>query len=203
MDWKDRTKVILTQRKMSQAELARRLDVTKAAVTVWLKDEVSLTKKNTLKIQYKISAILGVTPEYLISGVSREDPKGRSVPHLASFQEIADWITGGIASESADWLTCPTDCSKRSFSFTVTGSAMDSAGQNMPSLPNGMMIFIDPKEPLEFGKFCLFQDQCPTLGIYEEMNNTSLLVFPNPRFQALVVVKDNYIGRAIGSYQSF
>ncbi len=203
MDWKERTKTLLAKKDMSQADLAKAIGVTKAAVSVWLKGDRALSKKNTTRLQYQIAAILNVSPAYLITGVSQDDPRGRSVPHLTTYRDIVDWLTSGIASEKTEWSTCPVDCSEKSFSFSLIGSAMDTQMQNLPSLPHGSVLFIDPQIPLEFGKLSLFQDQSPVAGIYEEANGKSFLVFSNARFLNLEVERDRYIGRAIGSFQYF
>ena len=203
MDWKERTKTLLAKKNMSQADLAKAIGVTKAAVSVWLNGGRVLSEKNTTKLQYQIAAILDVSPEYLKTGVSQDDPRGRSVPHLTTYQEMVDWLTTGIASEKTQWSTCPVDCSEKSFSFSLIGSAMDTQMLELPSLPHGSVLFIDPQIPLEFGKLSLFQDRSPVAGIYEEANGMSLLVFSNPRYLNLEVEKDRYIGRAIGSFQHF
>lgn len=203
MDWRERTKEELAKRGINQNDLANDLGVTKAAVSIWLNNKRELTEKNTLRLQYKIAGILGVTPEYLTTGINEDDQKGRTIPHLQSFEEVSNWLLTGVAPAEAKWRLCPAECGQKSFYFTMTGSAMDSSINNFPPIPNGTSLFIDPDVPLEIGKLCLFQDNAPVLGVYDEMNNQSFLMFSNPRFPLLEVVKDNFIGRAVGAVHFF
>ena len=200
--WKDRVKVLLKKRKMTQTQLAEKLGVTKPTVSIWLGDNVSFTDKNVLKMQYEIATVLNVDPQYIISGKGAVEPTvsiGRALPHLSD-ADIADWVVNRIAPDNLVWRNCPVDCSEQAFCLTVTGSSMDNHGMPCTSYPNGSLVFIDPKLPAEAGKVCLFQDQGPVLGTYEELNCQSMLVFNNPRFQSLSVLRDNYIGQAIGCF---
>ena len=203
MDWRERTSELLAQKNMSQQELANEIGVTKAAVSVWLKGKRPLSEKNTTKLQYQIASILNVSPEYLISGVSKDDPNGRSVPHLSTIEEIEGWLLSGFADAATEWSICPCECSAKTFSFSLVGSAMDERSQGLPALPNNSKVFVDPDLPLEMGKLALFKDQAPVVGIFEEMNSKALAVFSNPRFPALEVVRDNFIGRVLASINYF
>ncbi|WP_066018583.1 helix-turn-helix domain-containing protein [Endozoicomonas atrinae] len=203
MDWRERTKKEMAKRDINQKILADRLGVTKAAVSLWLNNKRELTETNTIKLQYRIADILEVSPEYLATGAKEDDQKGRTIPHLQTFEEVSGWLLTGVAPADAKWRLCPAVCGERSFYFTMNGSAMDSSINNYPPIPNGSPIFIDPDTPLEVGKLCLFQDNAPVLGVYDEMNNQSFLMFSNSRFPLLEVVKDNFIGRAVGAVHFF
>ncbi len=200
MDWKERTKILLAKQKISQTELARRLGVTRSAVSVWLGTKMDLSEHNETMVQYKIASVLGVSQDYLATGISRETPTGVAVP-LLNETAVKDYALKQITPENTLWIYCPEDCSELTFCIETRGSSMDSGGTPTVTIPIGSKVFVDPKVSLELGTISLFNDTTPVLGIYEELNGKSMLVFSNPRFNAIEVVRDNYLGTVVGIYQ--
>ncbi|WP_067518592.1 LexA family transcriptional regulator [Endozoicomonas ascidiicola] len=201
MDWKERTKILLAKQKISQSELANRLGVTRSAVSVWLGAKMDLSENNETMVQYKIASVLGVSQDYLATGISRETPTGKAVP-LLDETEVTDYVLNQMTPGNAPWVYCPDECSDLTFSLKTKGSSMDSCGTPAITIPQQANIFIDPKVTLELGAIALFNDTTPVLGIFEELNGKAMLVFSNPRFQPVEVVRDNYLGTLIGIYQS-
>ena len=197
MGWRERTKEILAKKNINQVDLAEKLGVTKAAVSIWLNDKRTLSERNTIKLQHQIAEVLGVTPEYLIYG-TKDEPRGRSVPHLQSLNEIDRWLSTGTASARTEWSICLKDCSDKTFSLQQVGSAMDASMYGLPTMPSNSMVFIEPKDEPEIDKVCLFKDKAPVLGYYQEFNGQPTLVFFNQSFPYMMVTKENFIGVAIG-----
>ncbi|USE34110.1 helix-turn-helix domain-containing protein [Endozoicomonas sp. SCSIO W0465] len=191
----------MAKQKISQTELARRLGVTRSAVSVWLGTKMDLSEHNETMVQYKIASVLGVSQDYLATGISRETPTGRAVP-LLDDAAVADYVLQQITPENTPWIYCPEECSELTFCIVTRGSSMDSTGTSAINIPLQAKIFIDPKVSLELGNICLFNDTAPVLGSYEELNGKSILVLANPRFTPVDVVRDNYLGTVVGMYQS-
>ena len=202
VDWRERVKILLSKKNMTQAQLAETMGVSTAAVSVWLSGKAELTDKNTLKLQYQVAAALNVEPEHLTEGkgeTSKVVTRGRAVPHLNK-ETAMHWVLGGVAPEKTEWVNCPIQCTTKAFCLTVTSASMDDSGVSGVSLPNKSLVFIETELPLELGKVCLFQDKGLVLGTFEEINEQPMIVFNNPRFLPVPVLKDNYIGRSIGCF---
>ncbi|WP_419833508.1 helix-turn-helix domain-containing protein [Endozoicomonas atrinae] len=205
LDWRDRIKFLLQKKNMTQGDLAKALGVADPTVSIWLKGKVRLSDENTTKIQYQVASALEVDPEFIITGDGAPSPEltiGTPAP-LLTRTEISHWILSGTTAKTTRWMSFPIEAGERTFCYRMEGSSMDcSALPSAVNFPDSSLVFIDPSKPLELGKPCLFQDNSPVLGIYEELNDRSMLLFNNPRLSAINVVRDNYIGRAIGCFMS-
>ncbi|WP_066017789.1 helix-turn-helix domain-containing protein [Endozoicomonas atrinae] len=204
--WQERVRILLANRNMTQTELANKLGVTKATVSVWLREDACLTLKNILKLQRRMAPFLEVTPEYIMNGDETESApgssipnEGRSVPHLST-ADISQWhLTRKVSNPDAR-IHCPIDCGEHAFSFTLSNTSMENEGLGQAGFPYDSLIFVDPDLPLEFNKLCLFYDKAPIVGSYQEYNGKTLLVCANPKFEAVHVVRDNFIGRVVGCF---
>ncbi len=205
MDWKDRTRLLLEQKKMNQSDLARKLGLNKATVSVWLGNS-TLTRKNILKAQHLIADILEVSPEYLARGTEQRDIIGRTVPVLKNRRGIRLWLddsdddSPAFDSEGVSWTYCPMACSERAYAFPMKGSAMENA-TDVHCYPDRCLLFIDPDYPLAPNHTCAFESKEIVVGVYEPFDGRGVLVFSNPRFQNLKISKRNYRGTVLGSFQ--
>ncbi|WP_257285158.1 helix-turn-helix domain-containing protein [Endozoicomonas sp. SESOKO1] len=204
--WQQRIRVLLDKRNITQTELAEKLGVTKATVSVWLREEATLTEKNIDKLQRRIAPVLGVTPDYIRDGHESETSpglfipdQGRSVPHLSG-SDISHWHLNKTVANTVPWMYCPIDCSEEAFCYTIPNKVMENGGGTTDNLPYKSLVFVDPKLSLEYETQCLFYDQTPIIGTYGEHNGKSYLVYSNVRFNPVQVVRDNYIGRVIGYF---
>ncbi len=186
---------------MTQVDLSKILGVTKATVSLWLGNKVDLTEKNQLKLQYQLASVFDVSPEFIIHGNERKEIPCLSVPILNE-STVEDWVLAKEVPKDVSWITCPVRCSEITFCYIIYGTSMDSCGLPCISFPHHSYVFIDPNKPLAVGKFSLFKDKTLVLGAYDELNQQPMLVFNNPRYANIEVVRDNYVGQAIASLQA-
>lgn len=203
-NWRERVKSVLQRQNMRQSDLADLLGVANPTVSVWLKGKTKLSEETVAKIQYQIAVALNVNPDFIMYGegcvVAAAPAPGRTVPLLKK-TDIVHWVLSGVAAEKTEWIYCPVDCSTKTFCFEVQGSAMDSCGQPYnATYPDKSLAFIDPHQPAELGNVCLFRDKTAILGIFEDQNDQLMLLFNNPRFPAIPVLRENYIGRSLGCF---
>lgn len=125
-----RIRAALESRSMSQAELASRVGVTKAAVTGWLQ-----TGRVTLDNLAAVADALGVSVSYLMGA---ENPQG--VPVLGNIHEIGTEVLGRLDVPAAD---------RKAYAVEVVNGEMD------PRYRAGEFLLIYPTAPPGPGDDCL------------------------------------------------
>ena len=200
MDWKERTKQLLKKKKTSQAELGRKLGMTRATISAWLSD-LTLSDANTLKAQHLIATALDVNVEYLIHGVNKGKVADTAVPLLA-FKDISTWVANSVADSDAKWVSCPEPCGAKTYACHIQGSTMTNPYPGELSLPADTLVFVDPEHPLTENRLCIFMDKDVLIGNYELLNGEPVLTPSNPRFSHFSVTKNKYLGTIIGFYRS-
>jgi SOS-response transcriptional repressor LexA len=162
---------------MTQAELARRINLTKGAVNQWKKGVSSPNGENLLKV----AKALGVTPEWLATGkgpkeVSETRMTVKEAMKLGLLEPIAlkeaqnifqnrfqkvpviSFVQAGNWQEvilnhpdDIEYLPCPVPCGPHTFALQVQGDSM------LPRFHPGDYIFVDPDKEYKSGDFVVAQ----------------------------------------------
>lgn len=90
MNWNNRIKQIREERKLKPAAFAKRIEVSSATVSDW---ESGVIKQISGKHLVKAASVLGVTPEWIITGLG--NPDGRPQPQVISDEQRELWAIWG------------------------------------------------------------------------------------------------------------
>lgn len=140
--------------------LARALGVTPRAVGKWLNGE-AIPRHG--KIQ-ALATLLNVTPEWLQLGSGEWDNNVKTVaqPQGYSSFPLISWVSAGLWSEAIEpwsraeidrWPSTTRNVSENSFWLEVKGDSM-TAPVGL-SIPEGMMILVDPEVAASSGKLVI------------------------------------------------
>lgn len=214
---------------MSQAELARKVDLTKGAVNQWKKGASSPNGENLLKV----AKALGVTPEWLATGKGpKEAPETRmtvkeafrtghlqptvirqmeemfpvarlqQVP-LISFVQAGNWEEVVLnRPDDIEYLPCPVPCGPQTFALRVQGESM------LPRFNPGDYIFVDPDKGCKSGDFVVAQiddENKATFKQYLETEDGPMLKALNPEWpNRYIPLPDEHriIGRVIAKLEA-
>ena len=142
---------------LTQQQVADAVGVTKSSVAQW---ENGQTKNLRGKNLVEASKVLGVKPEWLISGYGpmRSDENREHVPSIGTNVEplpgeirwvpLVSWIQAGYGADAVhqlepehyeDLRPCPVKCSDQTFALRVRGESME------PDYQEGDIVFVDPK----------------------------------------------------------
>lgn len=100
------------------------------------------------------------------------------------FSEVGSYT----ASDAKAWVPTTTKASEKAFWLEVKGHSMTAPQGVRPSFPEGMLILVDPAEPVESGDFCVASangDSEATFKKYEKDAGVSYLVPLNPAYRTL------------------
>ncbi|HCH7701512.1 LexA family protein [Salmonella enterica] len=92
------------------------------------------------------------------------------------------------AKDAKAWVATTRKASANAFWLEVKGHSMTAPQGVRPSFPEGMLILVDPAEPVESGDFCLASangDSEATFKKYEKDAGVSYLVPLNPAYRTL------------------
>ncbi|EEC8119289.1 LexA family transcriptional regulator, partial [Escherichia coli] len=137
-----------------------------------------------------LGAALGVSPAKIMFGEDSdavfrqyEYPLFSSV-QAGPFSEVGSYT----ASDAKAWVPTTTKASEKAFWLEVKGHSMTAPQGVRPSFPEGMLILVDPAEPVESGDFCVASangDSEATFKKYEKDAGVSYLVPLNPAYRTL------------------
>lgn len=109
---------------------------------------------------------------------------------LFTYVQAGDFSEVGSYTERDAKAHVPTTkkASERAFWLEVKGHSMTAPQGVRPSFPEGMLILVDPEEPVETGDFCVASangDSEVTFKKYEKDAGVSYLVPLNPSYRTL------------------
>lgn len=148
------------------------------------------TRKVSADDALVLGAALGVSPAKIMFGEDSdavfrqyEYPLFSSV-QAGPFSEVGSYT----ASDAKAWVPTTTKASEKAFWLEVKGHSMTAPQGVRPSFPEGMLILVDPAEPVESGAFCVASangDSEATFKKYEKDAGVSYLVPLNPAYRTL------------------
>ncbi len=125
------------------------------------------------------------------TGVSRE-PSARPAYEYPLFTNVQAGEFAEVGSYTANdakaWIATTRKASSRAFWLEVKGHSMTAPQGVRPSFPEGMLILVDPAEPVVSGDFCVASangDSEATFKKYEREAGTSYLIPLNPAYRIL------------------
>lgn len=137
------------------AEFARAVEVTNAAVTSWLNGATKTLKAETAQ---KIERATGFRAGWLVDGTLPKliqfsnvklGPDIRGHVPVISFVKAGTWdgvIDNLTPGEAEDWLPCVRPHSSGTYALRVEGESMTAPHGGMRTYPHGCIIFVDPEK---------------------------------------------------------
>lgn len=208
MKWYELAKSLMKEKGITYDQLAERFSVSKAAVGHWMTGKrepafndiagilayvgvrnATINHDGTISIDEGSIEKLEPTYEYpLFSKVQAGAFTGNSNTYTE--KDAIAWIpTARKASDNAFWLE-------------VEGHSMTAPQGGRPSFPEGMIILVDPEEPVDIGDFCIARlhgDEFTFKRLIRESGQCYLEPL-NPRFE-MIPINGNctIIGKVIKS----
>jgi len=194
MNWYDIAKQRIDALGLNQEKLAEHIGVTKGAVSHWLNGR----RNPTLQEIGAVFKFLGIKdPSFNSDGTftinapeeSAQQVQQYEYPLFASvqagtFEEVGSYT----AKDAKAWVATTRKASSRAFWLEVKGHSMTAPQGVRPSFPEGMLILVDPEEPVETGDFCVASanaDSEATFKKYELDSGVSYLVPLNPAYRII------------------
>ncbi|MDU4943909.1 MAG: LexA family transcriptional regulator [Mixta calida] len=137
-----------------------------------------------------LGSALGVSPAKIMFGDESDSVfKQYEYPLFAyvqagPFSEVGSYT----ASDAKSWVATTKKASDKAFWLEVKGHSMTAPQGVRPSFPEGMLILVDPAEPVETGDFCVASangDTEATFKKYELDSGVSYLVPLNPAYRII------------------
>ncbi|ATG16725.1 LexA family transcriptional repressor [Providencia alcalifaciens] len=196
----ERLKSIRESRGLSQAQLAKLCGYSAASrIGNYELGERKISADDALVI----SEALGVSPAELMFGTQSDQViSNYEYPLLTKIQAGAFTENSNSYTEkdAIAWIPTAKKASERAFWLEVEGHSMTAAQGGKPSFPEGMLILIDPKEPVNVGDFCIARlngNEFTFKKLIRESGQTFLEPL-NPKFD-LIPINENceIIGKVI------
>lgn len=206
MKWYELAKSLMKDKGITYDHMAEHFSVSKGAVGHWM----------TGKREPAFSEIAGILAYVGINNPTinqdgtisiNEDSISRTEPiyeypllskvQAGSFTENSNSYT---EKDAIAWIPTAKKASDRAFWLEVEGHSMTAAQGGKPSFPEGMLILIDPKEPVSVGDFCIARlngNEFTFKKLIRESGQTFLEPL-NPKFD-LIPINENceIIGKVI------
>ncbi|SUC36231.1 Uncharacterized HTH-type transcriptional regulator CBU_1416 [Providencia rustigianii] len=201
----ERLKSIRESRGLSQAQLAKLCGYSAASrIGNYELGERKISADDALVI----SEALGVSPAELMFGAQSDQViSNYEYPLLTKIQAGAFTENSNSYTEkdAIAWIPTAKKASDRAFWLEVEGHSMTAAQGGKPSFPEGMLILIDPEEPVNVGDFCIARlngNEFTFKKLIRESGQTFLEPL-NPKFD-LIPINENceIIGKVIKSQWS-
>ena len=162
MIWYDIAKQRIDALGLSQEKLAEHLGVTKGAVSHWLNGR----RNPSLEEIGMVFEYLGVHGAKLNSdGTFTIGELSASKPALPQYDyPVFSHVQAGMFSQefrtfterdAEGWVSTTKKASDNAFWLEVDGHSMTAPAGSRPSFPEGMLILVDPEEPVDPGDFCI------------------------------------------------
>jgi len=195
MNWYDIAKQRIDTLGLNQDKLAEHIGVTKGAVSHWLNGR----RNPSLQEIGAIFKYLGITDaSFNADGTfsvgervaTYEQPKPQYDYPLFSHVQAGPFseVSSYTASDAKARVATTRKASDKAFWLEVKGHSMTAPQGVRPSFPEGMLILIDPAEPVETGDFCVASanaDSEATFKKYELDGGVSYLVPLNPSYRII------------------
>lgn len=223
----NRIKEAIDESPYKPAEIARRLDISRASVSLWMNGG---TKKVDADNLIALCDLLGINIKWMQSGEGEkhattnnsvnEDRGGYRFQGIIEDQEsthqqipLISWVQAGSFCEATDslstgdaeqWLRKPDGASKSTYALTIKGDSMTSPYPGNRSYPEGMIIFVDPEKEVLPGNRGIFKLPDSNEVTFKELVSDAgkLYLKPlNPQYDKIPVdMHMTTCGRVIGSY---
>jgi SOS-response transcriptional repressor LexA len=191
---------------MTQAELAKKIGVTKSSISQW---ETGTTKAMDGSKLIALSKATNVSPEWLSEGRlprNRIRPGAENAPvthlgnassidNLAAKVPLISWVSAGKLCEAIDnyapgdaeeWLPCPIKCGHNTFALRVEGDSMTSMIAGAKTYPSGCIIYVDPGVQVRNGSRVVASiDGHVTFKIYREDAGERWLMPINTQYEKM------------------
>ncbi|WP_373688002.1 LexA family protein [Pantoea septica] len=194
MNWYDIAKQRIDALGLNQEKLAEHIGVTKGAVSHWLNGRRNPSLQEIgLIFQYLgvKNASFNADGTFSIGEVSEQPFVAPQYEYplfayvqAGPFSEVGSYT----ASDAKAWVATTKKASENAFWLEVKGHSMTAPQGVRPSFPEGMLILVDPAEPVETGDFCVASangDSEATFKRYELDGGVSYLVPLNPAYRIL------------------
>ncbi|HGN2081058.1 LexA family transcriptional regulator [Providencia stuartii] len=198
----ERLKSIRESRGLSQAQLAKLCGYSAASrIGNYELGERKISADDAIVI----SEALGISPAELMFGSqSVQVFKNYEYPLFSKVQAGA--FTGNsntyTAKDAIAWIPTARRASDNAFWLEVEGHSMTAPQGGRPSFPEGMLILIDPEEPVDIGDFCIARlhgDEFTFKRLIRD-SGTTFLEPLNPRFEMIPVNGNcSIVGKVIKS----
>lgn len=155
---------------MNASELARKANVSRATVSLWLNGQTQQLEGENLT---RAASALGVDAHWLATGEGTAHPKKTARPssthnvepgpNITGMIPLISWVQAGAWREVIDnfapgfaeeWLPCPVCHSPSTFVLRVRGESMFNP-YGRPSFQEGDLIYVDPERPAEHGSLVI------------------------------------------------
>ena len=183
---------------LSQETLAERLGMGQSGVAQLLNGANAIGPSHAAKL----AKILGVSVEDFSPSIAAEikemyaslEGVVPAKPHfeypLFTYVQAGDFteVASYTASDAKAWVPTTKKASAKAFWLEVKGHSMTAPQGVRPSFPEGMLILVDPAEPVESGDFCVASangDSEVTFKKYELDSGVSYLVPLNPAYRII------------------
>lgn len=192
--WNELAKTRMKELGVTQEDLAEALGKTQGGVGHWLRGmrNPSLQEIGSIfeylgiyDVKFNSDGTFTIGDKPLDKPVKKqyEYPLFSSV-QAGPFSEVGSYT----ASDAKAWVPTTTKASEKAFWLEVKGHSMTAPQGVRPSFPEGMLILVDPAEPVESGDFCVASangDSEATFKKYEKDAGVSYLVPLNPAYRTL------------------
>lgn len=210
----NRIKEIIAESPYKPAEIARRIDVSRATVSLWMNNGTKSVASDNL---INLCDLLGVNFKWLQTGKGDKYVVSKSNVDYVSNMEfrvpLVSWVRAGEFCETQDlfspgdaeeWIPKPPNASNSSYALRVKGGSMTSPYPNAKSYPEGTIIIIDPEKDVLPGDRGIFRSPDDNEATFKELVSDAgkLYLKPlNPQFPMIEVDKEIITcGKVIASY---
>lgn len=152
--------------KLSQESIADALSVGQSAIAALLNGVNALNASNAAALARVLQVSVGDFSPSLASEI-QEMYKSVSTERMASndFEyPVFSHVQAGMFSpefrtfterDAERWVSTTKKASENAFWLEVDGHSMTAPAGSRPSFPEGMLILVDPEEPVDPGDFCI------------------------------------------------
>ncbi|APW05417.1 LexA family transcriptional regulator [Salmonella enterica] len=204
MNWYDIAKQRIDQLGLSQDKVAEHLGVTKGAVSHWLNGR----RNPSIQEIGAIFQYLGVTDARFNSdgtfsvGESTEQKPVKPQFEYPFFSHVqAGMFTPEFRTftqlDAEGWVSTTKKASEAAFWLEVEGHSMTAPAGSRPSFPEGMLILVDPEDPVDPGDFCIAR-LCGDEFTFKKLIKDSGQVFLQPLNPQFPIMPCNEQCRVVG-----
>lgn len=188
----------------TQGELGKAIGVSHVSVSGWEREEFKPDGDNL----YDLLAVLGVSKQYLYTGVEGDDkefkPKieVRQYP-LVRWDSLTKWsIDKAMDNHAVTFESAPYSASKGSFIVKVENISM------LPEFAKGDLILVDPNEKIQTDKYVIVNSDSGS-ALFKKLtieDNIYMLHSINPDWPSKYQVLEspsNIIGVVVGKWKAY
>ncbi|ECU8313249.1 LexA family transcriptional regulator [Salmonella enterica subsp. enterica serovar Oslo] len=204
MNWYDIAKQRIDQLGLSQDKVAEHLGVTKGAVSHWLNGR----RNPSIQEIGAIFQYLGVTDaRFNADGTFSVGESTEQKPVKPQFEyPFFSHVQAGMFTpefrtftqrDAEGWVSTTKKASEAAFWLEVEGHSMTAPAGSRPSFPEGMLILVDPEDPVDPGDFCIAR-LCGDEFTFKKFIKDSGQVFLQPLNPQFPIMPCNEQCRVVG-----